>query len=66
MSSKKLQSLLQEITKKKSLVYNTFRKKSTTQHWTQKIIADMKTRLPADQYLIWLKKFNEQLGKGRS
>ena len=66
MSSKKLQSLLQEITKKKSLVYNTYRKKSTTQLWTQKIIADMKTRLPDDQYLIWLKKFNEQLGKGRS
>ena len=66
MSSKKLQSLLQEITKKKSLVYNNYRKKSTTQHWTQKIIADMKTRLPEDQYLIWLKKFNEQLGKGRS
>ena len=66
MSSKKLQSLLQEITKKKSLVYNTYRKKSTTQHWTQKIIADMKTRLPEDQYLIWLKKFNEQIGKGRS
>ena len=66
MSSKKLQSLLQEITKKNSLVYNTFRKKSTTQHWTQKIIANMKTRLPEDQYLIWLKKFNEQLGKGRS
>ena len=66
MSSKKLQSLLQEITKKKSLVYKTYRKKSTTQHWTQKIIADMKTRLPEDQYLIWLKKFNEQIGKGRS
>ena len=66
MSSKKLQSILQEITKKNSLVYNTYRKKSTTQHWTQKIIADMKTRLPEDQYLIWLKKFNEQLGKRRS
>ena len=66
MSSKKLQSLLQEITKKKSLAYNVFRKKSTTHHWTQKLIADMKTRLPDDQYLIWLKKFNEQLGKGRS
>ena len=66
MSSKKLQSPLQEITKKNSLVYNTFRKKSTTQHWTQKIIADMKTRLPDDQYLIWLKKFNEQLGKGKT
>ena len=61
-----IKKVLQEITKKKSLVYNTYRKKSTTQHWTQKIIADMKTRLPDDQYLIWLKKFNEQLGKGRS
>ena len=66
MSSKKLQSLLQEITKKKSLAYNVFRKKSTTQHWTHKLIADMKTRLPEDQYLIWLKKFNEQLGKGKA
>ena len=66
MSTKKLDNILQELVKKRSLVYNTYRKKSTTQHWTQKIIADMKTRLPDDQYLIWLKKFNEQLGKGKT
>ena len=63
MSSKKLQSLLQEITKKKSLVYNTYRKKSTTQHWTQKLMADAKTRLPDEQYLAWLEDFNYQLSK---
>ena len=44
-----IKKVLQEITKKKSLAYNVFRKKSTTQHWTQKLIADMKTRLPDDQ-----------------
>ena len=60
---KNIKSLLQEITKKNSLVYNTYRKKSTTQHWTQKLMADAKTRLPDEQYLAWLEDFNYQLSK---
>ena len=58
-----IKSLLQNITKKNSLVYNTYRKKSTTQHWTQKLMADAKTRLPDEQYLAWLEDFNYQLSK---
>ena len=58
-----IKSLSQNITKKNSLVYNTYRKKSTTQHWTQKLMADAKTRLPDEQYLAWLEDFNYQLSK---
>jgi|TARA_R110000803_G_scaffold29952_2_gene67926 hypothetical protein len=63
---KNIKSLLQEITKKNSLVYNCYKKKTTSQHWTQKLIADMKTRLSTEQFLDWEKKFNEQLGKGKA
>ena len=55
--------LLQDITKKRSLKYNCYRKKTTSQHWTQRIAADMKTRLPDEQYLAWLEDFNYQLSK---
>ena len=58
-----IKSLLQNITKKNSLVYNTYRKKTTSQHWTQKLMADAKTRLPDEQYLAWLEDFNYQLSK---
>lgn len=55
--------LLQDITKKSSLKYNCYRKKTTSQHWTQRISADMRTRLPEEQYLAWLEDFNYQLSK---
>jgi len=58
-----IKSLLQDITKKSSLKYNCYRKKTTSQHWTQRIAADAKTRLPDEQYLAWLEDFNYQLSK---
>ena len=63
MDNNNLKSLLENITKKSSLKYNCYRKKTTSQHWTQRIAADMRTRLPDDQYLIWLEKFNNELAK---
>ena len=66
MSTKKLDNILQELVKKRSLVYNTYRKKTTSQHWTQKMIADMKTRLSTAEFLEWEKRFNDQLGKGKT
>ena len=58
-----IKSLLQNIAKKNSLKYNCYKKKTTSQHWTQKIIEDAKTRLPDDQYIIWLEKFTNALAK---
>ena len=55
--------LLQNIAKKNSLKYNTYKKKKTAMHWTQRLIADQKTRLPDKEYLIWLEKFNNGLAK---
>jgi|TARA_R110000744_G_C19329784_1_gene558477 predicted DsbA family dithiol-disulfide isomerase len=63
MSRININNILQEIAKKKSLKYNVYRKKATSQHWTQKLIADMKTRLSTRDFLEWEKRFNEQLGK---
>ena len=55
--------LLQNIDKKNSLNYNCYKKKKTAMHWTQRLIADQKTRLPDEEYLIWLEKFNNGLAK---
>jgi predicted DsbA family dithiol-disulfide isomerase len=63
MSRININNILQEIAKKKSLKYNVYRKKAKSQHWTQKLIADMKTRLSTRDFLEWEKRFNEQLGK---
>ena len=58
-----IKSLLQDIAKKNSLKYNCYKKKTTSQHWTQKLMSDAKTRLPDEQYLAWLEDFNYQLSK---